>query len=261
MFSKTGRLLWIKKENTGDSDCVPANGALSTDIPVESKKCLDYAYYLEVVDRPSFSLRDGNKVLYSQLYYFENAAPTQKTIKEPAPENFVFQNVQVLVLGYEPSFSFKDASTKNDIAVELRIKKPTVLWVILAAKVSSNLNNVCKAYVSQKEPKVTGQSDLKKKNNKNATTIKDKKNTAAAGQSKNVKVDRAKRSTTRCPVQDRNYNIRYHIQYPGLVRKIAAQSASEFGVQDPASQKIYRCRDILTSPYYVKKFGQMLPNY
>lgn len=77
----------------------------------------------------------------------------------------------------------------------------------------------------------------------------------------NTDVSSKKKTSTKCEKikriePKRRYDIQYHIQYPKLVRSVAGMTAKEFGVFDENSQKVYRCHDILTSPYYVKKYSR-----
>ena len=244
IFSRKGKLLWVNK-STKETDCISQN--VLEDVEAEKKKCVDYMFYLEVAERPLVSLHEGASVVHSQIYYFNN--PEKKVVIEKAPETKIFNDGHVYVFGYEPSFSLKKNVTKDTLRAELDVKRPTVLWVIMTARVSSNFENICK---SMEVTKVKEGSSGK--NPSNQTPGNQRKAEVKAGKENSKK----QKTKSQCPAIIKNYGIKYHIQYPGLVRKVASQSAAEFGVEDPDTHKIYRCRDILTSPFYVKKFGKLI---
>lgn len=236
VFSRSGRLLWVNKD-TKKSDCVSAD--VLEKIPAENKKCVDYMFYLEVADAPFFAVAEGSSVVHSQLYYFPK--PEKKKVKQAvSSETKIFKDGRIFSFGFQPSFSLGKVIKKTEMVAELDVKKPTVLWLVMTANISSNLDNVCKSFQEKK-----GKADKK------SSTHKKGAKPAASAPAKS----KAKNTCRSCPEIQKNFGIKYHIQYPGLLKKVASQSAAEFGVQDPSTHKIYRCRDILTSPYYVKKFG------
>lgn len=51
-----------------------------------------------------------------------------------------------------------------------------------------------------------------------------------------------------------NFAIQYHREYPTLVKHVAEKTATEYGIHDRRADKVYRCRDVLMSPYHIKRF-------
>lgn len=248
IFNSKGQLLWVRNnyKTLGESydlenECLPFN--VFENVEPEKKKCIDYNYYLEKIGKPDYQIPEKNIVLYENLLYF--TAKTEKIIEIPVPKTQKYSNIKVTVLGNPSSFSYKNASTAEKIKIIVVVKKPTVIWVNVSVRAQDNLNVLCSAKKnkttknSQKQKPVDGKKQVEKD-----LSIQSKKQKS---QLKNV-----------CKEPKRNYNIQYHIQYPNLVSKIASQTATEFGIEDPRQKKIYRCRDILTSPYYIKKFQQFL---
>lgn len=223
VYTTKGEFQWTNK-STKKFECVPFNTL--EDVAVDKKKCLEYAFYIEVVAKPEYSEKPEQKIIYSELLEFPDK--TNKNIKKNPEKHKVFTNIDVYVYGFEPSYKLTNKSSQHIIDLKLEIRRPTVLWVFVLATAKDNLQNICKTVKPAGEKK-------EKKDKKKASVTK-------------------KASTPRCKKQNRNYNIEYHIQYPRLVKNVSTKVASEFGVYDRDSNQIYRCKDILTSPYYIKHF-------
>lgn len=222
VYTPKGQLNWVNKSSK-KTECVPFNTL--DDVELDKKKCLEYAFYIEVIPEPQYKKKPGQKIIYRELLEFPEKII--KKINKNVEKQKVYNNIDVHVFGYPSSFKMKNKSNENKIDVELEILKPTVLWVFILAEVKDNLANICKTIKSSKD--------------KSKST---KKKTASSKKSSSLK----------CEPPKRNYNIEYHIQYPKLVRNISSRVASEFGAHDKSSDKIYRCKDVLTSPYYIKHF-------
>lgn len=215
IMNDKGRLLYI--DNTTKKEyCVPID---TLDEKVMDKKCVDYGYYFEIINEP-FKLKQGEIMLIQERLEFPEK--TTKNWKKNPSSNKKFGNTNIKIYGDLKTFKLKE--TKNDaseINFTIDILKPTVLWIF----VTTALN----------------ESKINKK------ITKDKEN-------KNVNKKINKKVCDDTPQTKSNFGIEYHKMYPQMVEKLTSKTAVEFGVQDPDSQKIYRCRDILTSPYYIKKF-------
>lgn len=216
VMNDKGRLLYVD-DATKKEYCVPID---TLNEKVIDKKCVDYGFYFEIINEP-FKLKQGEIILIEERMEFPEK--TSKNWKKNPPQNKKFENTNIKIYG--DTQSYKLNVTKNDsneISFNLNILKPTVLWL----HVITNLKDL---------------TDVKNlKINKKTTTSKNvEKNKKTCDDKSQIKT---------------NFGIEYHKMYPEMVKKLTSKTAIEFGVQDPDSQKIYRCRDILTSPYYIKKF-------
>lgn len=221
VYTPKGQLNWVNKSSK-KTECVPFNTL--DDIGVDKKKCLEYAFYVEVIKEPKYQKKPGQKIIYKELLEFPEKI--SKKIKKNVDKHKIYDNIDVHVFGYPSSYKMKNKSNTNMIDVEIDILKPTVLWVFILAQVKDNLANICKTITPSKDKSKSSQKTASEK----------------------------KSSSIKCEQPTRNYNIEYHIQYPKLVRNISSRVASEFGAHDKSSDKIYRCKDVLTSPFYIKHF-------
>lgn len=194
--------------------CVPLN---TLDVNATEKKCVDYGYYFEIVKEP-IKLKQGEILLVEERLEFPEK--TTKNWKKIPPANKKFGNTNIKIYGNKESYKLNiTKNDSNEISMNIDILKPTILWIFIITTLGEN--------------KVSTKTQNKKQNEK-----KKKKN-----ENENEKI-----------TNKTNFSIEYHKMYPEMVKKLTSKTAIEFGVQDPRTEKIYRCRDILTSPYYIKKF-------
>lgn len=216
ILNDKGRLLFI--DSNKKEYCVPLN---TLNENAMEKKCVDYGYYFEIIKDP-IKLKQGEVLLVEERLEFPEK--TTKNWKKNPPANKKFGNTNIKIYGNKDSYKFNiTKNDSNEISLNIDILKPTILWIFIITTLSDN--------------KDANKQQNKKENKKN----KNEKKTSVEKNQEKIS-------------NKTNFNIEYHKMYPRMVKKLTSKTAIEFGVQDPRTEKIYRCRDILTSPYYIKKF-------
>lgn len=180
----------------------------------EDGLCPEYQIYIEQIIVPF----QNQKILFTEKMEFSQKKSFKWT--KVVEKEYKFENIEVKILGNPSAYKYVVSKKENLIEIQFDILQPTIIWLFVFGTKS------LKKQIQRPKPKPT-QKPIKK----------------------TPPVSEA------CPIPlRRNYNIEYHIQYPELVKKIVSKTASEFGIEDLETQKIYRCNDILTSPYYIQKF-------